>query len=92
MSDEARATIDIVNKLGMHARAASVFVQLASTFTSDISVVRNGEEVNGKSIMGVLLLAAAKGTQIEIIARGKDAESAVQALQQLVTDRFGEDS
>ncbi len=92
MSDEARATIEIVNKLGMHARAASVFVQLASTFTSDISVVRNGEEVNGKSIMGVLLLAAAKGTQIEIIARGKDAESAVQALQQLVTDRFGEDS
>ena len=92
MSDEARATIEIVNKLGMHARAASVFVQMASTFTSDISVVRNGEEVNGKSIMGVLLLAAAKGTQIEIIARGKDAESAVQALQQLVTDRFGEDS
>jgi phosphocarrier protein HPr len=81
----------INNKLGMHARAAAKFVQVASRFGSDIEVGRDGKMVNGKSIMGVMMLAAAKGTQIVITAEGDDADEAVSSLEQLVLDRFGED-
>lgn len=83
--------VTIVNKLGLHARAAAKFVQLASGFTADITVVRENKEVNGKSIMGVMMLAAAKGTEISLKADGSDEQNAVEKLEQLVSDRFGEE-
>jgi phosphocarrier protein HPr len=85
-----RREVVIANKLGFHARAAARFVQLASGFASDIKVGRNGKEVNGKSIMGVMMLAAAQGTAIEIMASGQDEDEAVQSLAALVVNRFGE--
>jgi phosphocarrier protein HPr len=81
----------IKNELGMHARAATKFVQLAAKYPCDVTVVKDGHEVNGKSIMGVLMLVAAKGTTIVIRARGQRCEEAVAALCQLVDDKFGED-
>ena len=82
--------VTIVNKLGLHARAAAKFVTLASAYGADIRLARDGREVNAKSIMGVMMLAAAKGTEVRIEARGKDAEEAVAALAALVAERFGE--
>lgn len=82
--------IMIVNKLGLHARASAKFVSLASEFKSEILLKRNGQEVNGKSIMGIMMLAAAKGTEMELCADGKDEATAVDALTALVQDRFGE--
>jgi phosphocarrier protein HPr len=82
--------LDIVNRLGLHARAAAKFVTCASGFTSDISVERNGRRVNGKSIMGIMTLAAARGTSIRVEVRGDDEETAMAALAALVADRFGE--
>jgi phosphocarrier protein len=84
-------TFTIVNKLGMHARAAAKFVQTASRFASDISLEREGQTVNGKSIMGVLMLAAAQGTQVTVRTGGDDAEEAMAALGSLIEDGFGED-
>ncbi len=81
----------IKNKLGLHARAASLFVQLANRFTSDISVLKNGQEVNGKSIMGILILAAAQGSVITVKASGQDAQSAVDSIGGLIEERFGEE-
>lgn len=81
----------ISNKLGLHARAAARFVQLASQFEARILVARNAEEVNGKSIMGILMLAAARGTRLSIRAEGSDAEQAVESLVRLIDERFGED-
>lgn len=83
--------ITIVNKLGLHARAAAKFVTLASGFAADIRLLRNGRQVNGKSIMGVMMLAAAKGTRLEIQASGEDAQQALDCLEELVQQRFGED-
>lgn len=85
-----RKEIGIINKLGLHARAAAKLVQTASAFTSDISVQLNQKKVNGKSIMGIMMLAASKGTKIEIIASGKDEDAAMTALEALIQDRFGE--
>ncbi len=82
--------VTIVNKLGLHARAAAKFVTLASAYGADIRLARDGREVNAKSIMGVMMLAAAKGTEVRIEARGRDAEEAVAALAALVAERFGE--
>ena len=84
-------TVTIVNKLGLHARAAAKFVTLASSFASDIKVARNGQEVNGKSIMGVMMLAASKGTDITLIINGNDETEAIEKLSALVQERFGED-
>ncbi len=81
----------IKNKLGLHARAASLFVQLANRFSADISVAKNGQEVNGKSIMGILILAAAQGSEITVKAVGSDAATAVGALGELIETGFGED-
>lgn len=81
----------IRNKLGLHARAASLFVQLANRFSADISVVKNGQEVNGKSIMGILILAAAQGSEITVKAAGDDAATAISALGELIDTGFGED-
>ena len=90
MKTEER-TFTIVNKLGMHARAAAKFVQTAARFASDISLEREGQTVNGKSIMGVLMLAAAQGTQVTVRTEGDDAEEAMAALGSLIEDGFGED-
>ena len=83
--------IMIVNKLGMHARAAAKFVQMASACNSEIEVERKGQRVNGKSIMGVMMLAASNGSSITIHADGDDAEESIDKLEQLIKDRFGED-
>ena len=80
----------IVNKLGLHARAAAKLVRLAGGFACDIRLLREQREVNAKSIMGVMMLAAAQGTQLEIQAEGEDAEQALQALEELVSRRFDE--
>jgi phosphocarrier protein len=83
-------SITIVNKLGMHARAAAKFVTTASQFNSDIQVARNGRIVNGKSIMGLMMLAAAKGTDIIVHISGEDEQAAFEAIQALIQDFFGE--
>lgn len=82
--------IEIINKLGMHARAAAKFVTLAQTFVSDVRIARNGREVNGKSIMGVMMLAAARGSTIELKINGEDEEKAMQYLVDLINNRFDE--
>ncbi|UCE77706.1 MAG: HPr family phosphocarrier protein [Gammaproteobacteria bacterium] len=84
-------TVTIVNKLGLHARAAAKFVTLASSFASDIKVARDGQEVNGKSIMGVMMLAASRGSDITLIAEGEDEKAAVTRLAELIAQRFGEE-
>ena len=89
--DEVKGNFEIRNKLGMHARAAAVFVQLANDFNCEIRVSKGGVEVNGKSIMGVLQLAAVKGDTIEIVASGEDCQKALTALDKLIGDYFGEE-
>ena len=84
-------TVTIVNQLGMHARAAAKFVHLAAKFQSHIKVARDSREMDGKSIMGLLLLAAARGVSIRISAEGADEVEAVAALSNLVLTGFGED-
>ncbi len=81
----------ILNKLGLHARASAKFVSLAAEFASEITLRRNSQVVNGKSIMGIMMLAAAKGTELELCAKGEDEARAVAALAALVEDRFGEE-
>ena len=83
--------VEIINKLGMHARAAAKFVQLATKFGCDIDLERSSKRVNGKSIMGVMMLAASKGTLITIHADGDDAETGVEQLEALINNRFDED-
>ncbi len=85
-------TVDIVNLLGLHARAAAKLVTLATKFESDIRIRKDGREVSGKSIMGVMMLAAAKGSQITLIADGADADIALTELADLIADRFGEEA
>src|SRR5439155_4474381 len=85
-------SVTVVNQLGMHARAAAKFVHLAAKFQSQIRVARDAREMDGKSIMGLLLLAAARGTTIRISAEGGDEADAVAALADLVETGFGEDS
>lgn len=82
--------VTIVNKLGLHARAAAKFVQIASGFGCEINIKHGNREVSGKSIMGVMMLAVGKGTEIEIIASGSDASQALDTLEDLVLDLFGE--
>lgn len=88
----AEATVAIRNRLGLHARAATKLVQTAQRFRADVHVIRGETMVNGKSIMGVLMLAAAQGTAITVRAVGEDAEEAVRALVALVEGKFGEES
>lgn len=86
----ASADAEIVNKLGLHARAAAKLTHVASGFQSDIWLSRSGRRVNAKSIMGVMMLAAGKGSTVRIEADGADAEAALAALTKLIADRFGE--
>ena len=83
-------TVTIINKLGLHARAAAKFVTTASSFSSGVDLSRDGQRVNGKSIMGVMMLAASRGTELLIITRGTDEVEAADSLVALVEDRFGE--
>jgi phosphocarrier protein len=87
---EHRASVKIVNTYGLHARPAAEFVTLANTFQSEITIAKDHLEVNGKSIMGVMMLAAEKGSTITISARGEDAERAVDQLARLVQRGFDE--
>lgn len=82
----------IINKLGMHARASAKLVSLASAFESTITVAREGRSVNGKSIMGIMMLAAGKGATVTICADGPDELDAVKSLTQLIQSRFGEEA
>jgi phosphocarrier protein HPr len=82
--------ICIINKLGLHARAAAKLVQTASSFDSEIVFKHNGKEVNGKSIMGIMMLAASKNNSIEVIVSGADEIAAVKAIELLILDKFGE--
>lgn len=84
-------TIIIINKLGLHARAAAKFVQTASAFQSEITVTSSNREVSGKSIMGIMMLAAGKGKEISITTIGKDEKEAMNALTELIENRFGEE-
>jgi phosphocarrier protein len=85
-----RTTVTISNRLGLHARASAKLTKLAGTFGSDIFLSRNGRRVNAKSIMGVMMLAAGLGTDVEIEAEGIDEQPAIDALIALVNDKFGE--
>ena len=85
------ASTQIVNKLGMHARASAKFVSLAAHFKSDVTLGRNGQHANGKSIMGIMMLAAGKGSQVELSVDGEDEDQALEALLALIVNRFGED-
>ena len=85
-----RRDVEIVNKLGLHARASAKLTQLAAKFESDVQVVRNGRKVNAKSIMGVMMLAAGKGSKITIEIAGPDEAEAMEAICALVGDYFGE--
>ena len=83
--------VEIVNKLGLHARASARLTQLASSFAAEVWISRNGRRVNAKSIMGVMMLAAGKGSKVGIEIDGSDADAALQAIVQLIAGKFGED-
>lgn len=80
----------IINRLGLHARAAAKFVQTAAHYDCDIFVVKGAQRINGKSIMGLMMLAAAQGTELEVATDGPEADRALSALIELIEDRFGE--
>jgi phosphocarrier protein HPr len=82
--------IEIINKLGLHARAAAKLVSLASKFSSEVQLRKNNQEVNAKSIMGVMMLAASQGTRLELSVSGEDEQEALDAIIELINDRFGE--
>jgi phosphocarrier protein HPr len=87
----ARGTFQVKNRLGLHARAATKLVQLASSFPCDIVISRSGQSANAKSVMGVLLLCGSQGSQLDIEANGPGSEQAVQRLGELIDGRFGEE-
>lgn len=86
-----RKEFEIINKLGLHARASAKLTQTASQFRSEVWMERNDRRVNAKSIMGVMMLAAAKGTSVIVDIEGPDADAAMQAIEALIADRFGEE-
>ncbi|THF62012.1 HPr family phosphocarrier protein [Pseudothauera rhizosphaerae] len=86
-----KAEAPIINKLGLHARASAKLTQLASSFGADVWLERQGRRVNAKSIMGVMMLAAARGSTVTVETEGVDADTALQAILDLIADRFGEE-
>ena len=90
--DANERTFTIVNKLGLHARAAARLVQTANRFQSDITIARDGQSANAKSIMGVLMLAASKGSDVTVRAQGPDGAEALAVLGELIETGFGEDT
>ena len=91
MSERAAATLGICNARGLHARASAKFVKLASGFDSEIQVTRDGVTVDARSILGLLMLGAGKGSEVGVVAEGPDAQQAIDALIDLVARRFDED-
>lgn len=85
-----KTTVTIINKLGLHARASAKLTKLAGSFASDVFMTRNGRRINAKSIMGVMMLAAGMGSEVEIEANGPDEGQAIAAIVALINDRFGE--
>ena len=90
-SQKIEKEIPIVNRLGLHARPAAMFVRIASRYRSEIWVEKEGEEVNGKSIMGLMMLAAGQGSRLRIRCEGPDAGKAIEELEELINARFNED-
>ena len=91
MADVVEKTMKIQNELGLHARAATKLVQLATKYPCDFTLTKDGHEVNGKSIMGVLMLVASKGSTVVLKAKGDKAAECVDAVAKLIDDKFGED-
>lgn len=93
MSTGSRLTkeLTVTNKLGIHARPAALFVRVAGKFESHIEVEKDGETINGKSIMGLMMLAAAQGAKLTVIAEGRDAEAALKAIEELFRQKFNEE-
>ncbi len=91
MTEETESTFEITNTLGLHARPASMFVQIATSFESDIFVEKDGEVINAKSLMGLLMLSAGYGTQITVSAKGSDCCEAVKAIGELIARNFDEE-
>ena len=87
----AKKEVEIINRLGLHARPCSKFVKLASTFKAEIWVSKDDESVNGKSIMGLMMLAAGQGSKLQIRCEGPDAERALEEIEELIKGRFNED-
>lgn len=88
---QAKGTFEVRNKLGLHARAATKLVQLASSFPCEITLTRAGQSANAKSVMGVLLLCGSQGSKLDIEANGEQADEAVRRIGQLIFERFGEE-
>ena len=91
MSETASRTVEIVNKRGLHARASAKFVKTASGYDAEVRVSKDGQTVDARSIMGLMMLAAGPGCTIDILADGAEAQAAVDALSELVADRFHEE-
>lgn len=89
--ETSKLDVEVKNRLGLHARPCSKFVKLASSFHSEIWVSKDDESVNGKSIMGLMMLAAGQGSKLQITAEGHDAEAALKALEELINQKFDED-
>jgi len=89
-TEEQRATLEIRNRLGLHARAARLLVELANQFEADVTIAKDGQVVDGRSIMGVMMLAAEQGSRIDVTTRGRQAREALEAIRQLVDARFNE--
>ena len=89
-TDEHRASLEIRNRLGLHARAAALLVQTASRFDAEVTIAKDGQVVNGRSIMGVMMLAAEQGSHIEVETSGPDARAALDAITNLVANKFNE--
>src|ERR1700710_1562120 len=90
-SEKVEKEITIVNRLGLHARPSAMFVRVASRFRCDIWVAKEGEEINGKSIMGLMMLAAGQGSKLQVRAEGPDAAEALREIEALVQSRFNEE-
>jgi phosphocarrier protein len=89
-ADSVQAVVEIVNQLGLHARAAARFVETANRFAAEVTVTNADESVSGKSILGLMMLAAGQGTQLTLLAVGADADAAIDALVALIAERFHE--
>lgn len=89
--ESVRRTLPIKNRLGLHARAAAQFVQTANQYSAEITVTKEGQTINGKSIIGLMMLAAACGSSIDVVAEGPDAEAAMAAIEALIERKFDED-
>ncbi len=89
--DKVEKEVTIVNRLGMHARPAALFVRIASRFRSEVWVEKEGEQINGKSIMGLMMLAAGQGSKLTIRCEGPDAEKALEEIEELIAAKFNEE-